>query len=48
MLIVIDIEPHVTSNKKYTHYFVHEKRGSKAIEVNGILSSFKWTVIHNH
>jgi len=39
---------HVTSNKKYTHYFVHEKRGSKAIETNGILPSFKGTVIHDH
>ena len=39
---------HVTSNKKYTHYFVHEKRGSKAIETNGIPPSFKGTVIHDH
>ena len=31
---------HVTSNKRYTHYFVHEKRGSQAIEANGILPSF--------
>ncbi len=29
----------VTSNKRYTHYFVHEKRGSQAIEENGILPS---------
>lgn len=28
---------HVTSNKRYTHYFVHEKCGSKVIEANGIL-----------
>ncbi len=39
---------HVTSNKKFTHYFVHEKRGSQAIEANGILPSFKGTVIHDH
>ena len=39
---------HVTSNKRYTHYFVHEKRGSQAIEANGILPSFKGTVIHDH
>lgn len=39
---------HVTSNKQYTHYFVHEKRGSKAIEANGILPYFKGTAIHDH
>lgn len=39
---------HVTSNKRYTHYFTHEKRGSKEIEANGILSYFKGTVIHDH
>ena len=39
---------HVTSNQKFTHYFVHEKRGSQAIEANGILPSFKGTVIHDH
>ena len=39
---------HVTSNQKFTHYFVHEKRGSQAIEANGILPSFKRTVIHDH
>ena len=39
---------HVTSNKRYTHYFIHEKRGSQAIEANGILPSFKGTVIHDH
>ena len=39
---------HVTSNQKYTHYFVHEKRGSKAIEDNGILPFFNGTVIHDH
>lgn len=38
----------VTSNKRYTHYFVHEKRGSKSIEANGILPSFKGTVINDH
>lgn len=39
---------HVTSNNRYTHYFVHEKRGSRAIEANGILPYFKGTVIHDH
>lgn len=39
---------HVTSNKQYTHYFVHEKRGSQAIESNGILPYFKGTAIHDH
>ena len=39
---------HAISKKRYTHYFTHEKRGSKAIEANGILSSFKGTVICNH
>ncbi len=39
---------HVTSNKRYTNYFIHEKSGSKAIEANGILSYFKATVIHDH
>ena len=39
---------HVTSNKKFTHYLVHEKCGSKAIEANGILPSFKGTIIHDH
>ena len=39
---------HVTSNQKFTHYFVHEKRGSQAMEANGLLPSFKGTVIHDH
>ena len=39
---------HVTSNKRYTHYFVDEKRGSKVINTNRTLPSFKGTFIHDH
>lgn len=39
---------YVTSNKPYTHYFIHEKCGSKDIEANGILPFFKGTVIDDY
>lgn len=38
----------MTLNKRYNHYFIHEKHGSKAIESNGILPFFKGTVIHDY
>ena len=38
----------VTSNKRYTHYFVDEKLGSKVMNTNRTLPSFKGTVIHDY
>ncbi|WFD10888.1 IS66 family transposase [Tepidibacter hydrothermalis] len=38
---------HVVSNKKLTHYSVHEKRGTKAIDDIGIIPFFKNTMVHD-
>ena len=38
---------HVASNDRYTCYFVHPKRGSKAIDSMGILPEFNGVAIHD-
>ena len=38
---------HVASNGKYTCYFVHPKRGSKAIDSMGILPEFNGVAVHD-
>ncbi len=39
---------HVASTEKLTHYEVHEKRGTKAMEAIGILPKFKGKAVHDH
>jgi transposase len=39
---------HVSSNKAYTYYHVHPKRGSEALEDIGILPHFNGTAIHDN
>src|SRR4051794_760553 len=38
---------HVASTSKLTHYAVHQKRGSEAIEEVGILPSFEGVAVHD-
>ena len=39
---------HCASNKKWTHYFAHEKRGTDAFDEAGILPRFKGILCHDH
>jgi len=39
---------HVSSNKAYTYYHIHPKRGQKALEDIGILPHFNGTAIHDN
>ena len=39
---------HCASNKTWTHYFPHEKRGMDAMDEIGILPRFKGTLCHDH
>ncbi len=39
---------HVASNEKLTHYEVHAKRGTDAMDAAGILTNFKGTATHDH
>ena len=39
---------HVASNPKLTHYEVHQKRGSVAMEAIGILPKFQGRAVHDH
>jgi transposase len=38
---------HVTSNKRLTHYQVHAKRGTAALDANGILPGYQGTSVHD-
>jgi transposase len=38
---------HVSSNKNYTYYYVHQKRGKEALDDIGILKNFRGTAIHD-
>jgi len=39
---------HVLSNKAYTLYFSHEKRGKEADKENGILPCYSGVLVHDH
>lgn len=39
---------HCMSNKEWTHFFPHEKRGSDAMDAAGILPRFKGILCHDH
>ena len=39
---------HVVSTKQLTHYDVHIKRGSEAVEAIGLLPHFNGTLVHDH
>jgi transposase len=39
---------HVASNDKLTHYEIHAKRGTDAMDAAGILTDFKGTATHDH
>lgn len=39
---------HCVSNKEWTHYYPHEKRGTEAMNDIGILSGFKGILCHDH
>ena len=39
---------HCASNKLWTHFFPHQKRGSDAMNDIGILPTFKGTLCHDH
>ncbi|MDI6817236.1 MAG: IS66 family transposase [Actinomycetota bacterium] len=39
---------HCTSNKEWTHYFAHEKRGTHAMDEAGILPRFNGILCHDH
>ena len=39
---------HCASNKTWTHYFPHEKRGMEAMDEIGILPRFKGILCHDH
>lgn len=38
---------HVTSTPRLTHYFLHPKRGKKAIDANNILTTFRGVSVHD-
>lgn len=38
---------HVTSTNKLTHYQVHAKRGTEALDANGILPGYQGTSVHD-
>lgn len=38
---------HVTSTKKLTHYQIHAKRGTQALDANGILPGYQGTSVHD-
>ena len=39
---------HVASTEQLTHFEIHEKRGTEALEAIGILSQFKGRAMHDH
>jgi transposase len=39
---------HVASSQKLTSYFVHQRRGKKAMDEMGILPNFKKILVHDH
>jgi transposase len=39
---------HVTSNRSWTYYEVHDNRGSEAMDAIGILARFKGILCHDH
>jgi transposase len=38
---------HVTATKRLTHYQVHQKRGTAALDANGILPGYQGTSVHD-
>jgi len=38
---------HVSSNNRYTHYAINDKRGKEAIDAIGILPNYKGTSVHD-
>lgn len=39
---------HVTANNKWTYFYPHEKRGSEAMNVIGIIQNFQGILCHDH